>query len=289
MATDRIALCRPINYAAITNAVTVGDTGGTHVHWSFPANATYWGLPGLMDALQTTIAGTFANSTVTLNTDYKIVVHLHSSLALAFSDDTFRDALGFTGDRTAATDHTANYRPEWIWVSTYAPSDQTDFYWNQQEVWQGRQALDGTWAGNLQTESIAAGTNWRMKKDLTLHFEAAKDVFFASPATANYDSARSLEYFVLKSRMATAATDASPQSTGMFLFYDADNVKDPISHGYMLHGPMTTLTNSNTYQYCTCGPSGMSIPKNALPAGKSRYNVSLQLTTASPTVTWTGW
>ena len=287
MTTDRIALARPINYAAITNAVTVGDTGGTHVHWSYPANATYWGLPAIMDAMQTAIVATFANATVSLNADYKIVIHLHSSQVLAFSDATFRDALGFAGDRTTATDHTANYRPEWIWVSTYAPSDQTDFYWNQQEVWRGRQALDGTWAGTLLTESIAPGKNWSMKKDLTLHFESAKDIFFSSPATS-YDPQRSLEYFILKSRMATAVTDASPQSTGFHFFWDADVIKSPIQTGATKNGVFVT-SSSYDHQYCTCAPGGMSVPKAAIPAGKSHYNVSLQLETASPTTTWAGW
>lgn len=290
MATDRIALLRPFNTLLIEDAIKAGDLG--EGSWSVKcdiAAGTYWSFLAVLDAVQTLIQAEFPAATITINSSYKIVFTFATSQALAFDSTTTADYFGFEGNRTAATTHTAERKCPYFWISTYAPSDQTDFYWEQNEIWKGSQAMDGTWVGRLQTDPILAGNNLKLNKSVSLQYEQAHDVFFSMPVDV-YDSYRALDYFVMMSRASTVASGSHSQCTGVQFFWDADDIITQAMWGdaSTVHGAFTTIT-PYTFAYCTISPSGMRGPNPALPSGKTHYNVSLNLETASPDTSWIGW
>jgi hypothetical protein len=276
MTTDRIALARPINTAASADAVTFGDTGGTHCHFSLTAG-TYYSVMSLLHAISNAIVGTFATATVSI-TSYKVRFTFADAQAITWADTTLRDWLGFTGNSNAATTHTATYSPQHVWISTYAPSDQTDFYLPMGESWQGVRALDGNLSG-VQQYSMDAGANHCMgfTKDLSLHFEPTANIFIGSGANAS-EIYRCLEYFITQSRSATVAGIADPAATGFWFLWDADNLNASAHWGDMSnHNGVRCLESSFLWQFCQVDPGGFGLPNPALPAGKARYNVKLRL------------
>ena len=289
MATDRVALTRPWSIASITNAATLGDLGGSHVHYS-ATGGTHWSFLAILKLMETAFKGTFASCAITINSDYKVVITPGSSQALSFGNGAFRDSLGFTGDRTAATSHTANHVCEYLWVSTYAPSDMIDFSWDQSEIWKGTQAMDGQWCGSLQVDPITLTSNPKMSRALSFVFEPAANAMYSMATEYSYAPKRALDFFVISALSATAADATYPQCTGFQYWWDADDIKTTSywGDGSAQHGAMQQCSTFK-YQYCTCGPGMLRKPEPSLPSGKARYNIGLTIETASPTLAWINW
>jgi hypothetical protein len=279
MTTDRIALLRPINTAVYASAVTFGDTGGTHVHFG-KAAGTYYSVLSLLDDIATAIIATWATATVTINSDYKVVFTFPQAEKITWADSELRNWLGFSGNQTAATTHTASYTPQHAWISTYAPSDQTDFYLPMGDVWSGTTALDGGIAG-VQQYAMDSATNHCMGfvKDLTLHYESSASIFIGRCTdTSGYSIQRSLEWFMSKARSATVAGLGDPPATGFWFLWNADNMKITADWADMTaHNTVVTDTGTGLWQFCQPELNAFGKPISALPVGKARYNVNLRI------------
>ena len=284
-ASDRVAFLRPVNTAAITDAMIVGDQGGTHVHVNVAAG-TYWHIGALLRTMQETVRGTFASATFTMKESDGFLIHFHpgSSQEVVF-DDAFT-ALTRLDDSSSSTEVIAGGTPPSLWVSAYAPSDQIGWVVPQGTVWSGSTALDGNTSGSMIGEFVAGrptAYGLMMERTINLSYEPAASVFADRADTNNDNAMQSLELFMLMSRCATCVGNFDAACTGFHFFPSASDVQNTT---YWDCEPSKYNGPGNKYQFATISTTGTGQIVSAIPSGRSHYNVSLRIRAARQQTGW---
>ena len=204
-----------------------------------------------------------------------------ADIVITWTDTDLRDMLGFTGVSTtipAGSDEVASVRPEYLWIPTFAPSDQGVFYSKQREIFSGNIGQTGRLAGNTTGPTI-------LYRDYTFMHELAANVFWRN-AVVSTDWTRCLEHFSRESRESYPIETTNPSTKGFYLWEDIDTLRDTnVGDSWEITDTGDMILDlvgikGMSYIFCHIDTPGIPLPVASLPASVLRFNCNLSIHTA---------
>lgn len=208
-------------------------------------------------------------------------------VTLAFSESVQIHAtslIGFTGDEapSAGTSFESSMRPEFCWVPQYQVANQSRFFLNQKDVFNGKQSRSGFLAG------IGSGTSQIFYRQLDFVNELAANVSLEA-CTTSCEALRCAEYFFWQCRTINPSVSTYPSPRGFYFFPDWGDVND-IPAQQDKGGINFDYENApDTYVFCQCDVSGHGRPVASLPSTRDRYTISLEIHTITDAPSWEIW
>lgn len=218
-------------------------------------------------------------STVTLNSDYKIVITPTGSYSLVFISTVLQEALGFTTDTYApATSHTAELTSPFLWLPTYKSYDRE--YWHPfKNFYVGGNASDGTKSG-YPLGPVLYGKNIKWYGEPALN--AIED------GTTNAASRiRCFVYFMQQTYLVDLAYSTSNNISPKGFYYIEDI--DDFTSGITSMGSNTLpfyASSTENYVFCTLDKDELDRLKNTLPVGKTHYDITGMNIHSATAPTW---
>lgn len=273
MTIGRAVFLRPVEITSSNDSFTVNATALTL------DNGTKSCVLTVMKRVRTairTVAGMSA-ATVTIGNDPtsstygKVTIANGTAFTVTWTDVALRNMLGFTGNLSSNTTHTATNRPLYTWFSDYTPSDRN--------TW----ALDhrGTFAGGMSRagELVGLATGPAIyKRTMTFDAETGANIFRAQCVEGSAEYYRCLETFIEEARSSCPTVSTHAPTHGFWYWYDGSSLEIQSS---LLYTGFHMERSSSTPAWCHFNPEGMRTPTASLGVKRDWYSVSLDIHSAA--------
>lgn len=276
MASDRSYWARPIVIDADSKDFSVS---GTAVALTV---GTYANICHLGKHIQTQViaaAGPPDDFAVSFTTG-KVTFAAGSAYTVTWTDTNLRDLLGFSGNLSSASTHTADYTPESVWFPTRCRADNNEWTLDHKAQWKGVEARSGAVAG------LRTGVE-RWSTDYDFEALPVAEVLWGRGTTA-VEQARSLDKFATESREVWATT-GEPSPAGFYLWPDYTDIAIGVG-GSWTSGSAPNLyraSSPSVFVFCQFDADWYPKPRPTLPIRGDYYDVSIAIHSAEAP-TWTG-
>jgi hypothetical protein len=276
MASDRLIMCRPIVIDTSSDNVTVSGTAITLTA------GTYAHIGHLGKHIQSKViaaAGPPDDFAVSFSTG-KVAFAAGSAYTVTWTDTGLRDLLGFAGNLSSASTHTADYTPESVWFPTRARADNGEWEIDHRAQWKGVEARSGNVAG-LRTGVTRYST--------TIDFDAlpVAEVLY-SRGTTTVAQNRSLDHFATESREVWGTT-GEPSPAGFYLFPDYTNLAIGTASTWDSGdaSKLCLVSSPDTFVFCHFDADWYPRPKASINVRSDYFGVSIDVHSAEAP-DWTG-
>lgn len=276
MASDRLIMCRPIVIDSASNSVSVSGTAITLT------SGTYAHIGHLGKHFQTKVIAASGppDDFVVSFSSGKIVFSAGSAYTVTWTDTALRDYLGFSGNLSSASTHTADYTSPNCWFPTRARADNGEWEVDHRAQWRGVEARSGNVSG-LRTGVTRYST--------TIDFDAlpVAEVLYSRGTTTAAQN-RSLDHFAMESREVWG-TSGQPSPAGFYLFPDYTSLAIGTAATWDDGGAgnLSLASSADTFVFCQFDADWYPRPKSSIGVRSDYFGVSIDVHSAEAPA-WTG-
>jgi len=272
MTIGRAVFLRPVEITSSSDSITFNATAKTLTNGTYANTLT---MLYAFRVMMRTVSG-LAAATVSIGTDPslstygKVTLANSSAFTVTWTDTALRDMLGFIGDLSSGTSHTATYRILYAWFSDYTPSDRNTWGLDHRSSFAGGMSRAGELVG-LSTGPVI------YKRTLTFDAETGANVFRAQNDDGADGWERCLETFIEGARSSAPTVSTHAPTHGFWFWYDGSTMLLQAN----MAGSLFYMDGSGYYAaFCHLMPEGMRTPTASLGVKRDWYQVSLDIHTA---------